>query len=111
MKTNLHPPDRRISSLKEFYPFYLSEHRNSTSRTLHFIGTGLVILVLLTGLILQKYQLLWLIPVVGYSFAWVGHFFFEKNKPATYRYPFYSLASDFIMFGDVLRGKVKLRNN
>lgn len=105
MATHWHPPDGRIRSLKEFYPYYLSEHRNHTSRILHFVGTGLVILVLLTGLLLQKYRLLWLIPVAGYGFAWVGHFFFEKNKPATFRYPFYSLASDFIMFGDVLRGK------
>jgi hypothetical protein len=111
METNLHPPEQRIRSLKEFYPFYLSEHRNSTSRILHFSGTGLVILVLITALLLQKYRLLWLIPLVGYGFAWVGHFFFEKNKPATFRYPLYSLASDFIMFGDIIRGKVKLQND
>jgi len=104
------PPTGRIKSLKEFYPFYLSEHRNRTSKMLHFVGTGLVILVLVLGLVLRQYRLLWLIPLVGYGFAWVGHFFFEKNRPATFQYPLYSLASDFIMFKDILIGKVKLRD-
>lgn len=99
--------NRKYSSLKEFYPFYLTEHLNVVSRTLHFIGTGLVILWLIGCLYLGKYSLLWFIPVLGYSFAWVGHFFFEKNKPATFQYPFFSLASDFLMFWDLLRGKEK----
>ncbi len=102
------PP--RFTSLKAFYPFYLSEHRNGTSKWLHFIGTGLIIVVLLVGLLLSRYSLLWFIPLVGYGFAWVGHYFFEKNKPATFQYPLYSMASDFIMFKDILLGKVKLRD-
>lgn len=98
---------KRISSLKEFYPFYLQEHRNSTSRILHFIGTSLVILLLPAALLFHDLRLLMLIPFVGYGFAWVGHFFFEKNKPATFKYPAYSLASDFLLFWDLLRGKEK----
>lgn len=97
--------DTRIKTLKEFYPFYLSEHLNPTSRILHFIGTGLVIFILIYGLISQKYWLLLSIPIVGYGFAWIGHFFFEKNKPATFKYPLYSLSSDFILFFDLIRGK------
>ena len=95
----------RYTSLKEFYPYYLSEHQNTTSRVLHFIGTGLLILVAVAALLLGEYLWLLLVPVIGYGFAWVGHFFFERNKPATFRYPFFSLASDFKLFFDILRGK------
>jgi hypothetical protein len=99
--------EKKYQSLKEFYPYYLSEHQHPTSRLLHFIGTGLVLVVLGLALALENYSWLAGIPVLGYGFAWVGHFFFEKNKPATFTYPFYSLASDFILFFDLLRGKEK----
>ena len=101
---------QKISTLKEFYPFYLEEHSNSTSRILHFIGTSLVLLLIPTALIVNDAKVLFLIPFVGYGFTWVGHFFFEKNKPATFQYPGYSLASDFILFWDLLRGKEKFWN-
>ena len=97
-----------FQSLKEFYPYYLTEHANSTSKLLHFIGTTLFFVILIYAILTAQYNLMWLMPVVGYAFAWVGHFFFEKNKPATFKYPFYSLASDFIMYFDILRGKVKI---
>jgi hypothetical protein len=74
---------------------------------LHFIGTSLVLLLIPAALLFHDLRLLILIPFVGYGFAWVGHFFFEKNKPATFKYPAYSLASDFILFWDLLRGKEK----
>jgi hypothetical protein len=96
---------QRYKSLKEFYPFYLKEHSNVTSRKLHFTGTALIFLILFWALLTQTWWVLWFIPLVGYGFAWVGHFFFEKNKPATFQYPAYSLASDFILFFDLLRGK------
>jgi hypothetical protein len=99
--------EKKYQSLKEFYPYYLSEHQNPTSRLLHFIGTGLVLVVLVLAIALENYSWLAGIPVLGYGFAWVGHFFFEKNKPATFTYPFYSLASDFLLFFDLLRGKEK----
>ena len=99
--------EKKYSSLKEFYPYYLTEHQNPTSRGLHFIGTGLVLVVLVTAITMAQYIWLAAIPVIGYGFAWVGHFFFEKNKPATFTYPFYSLASDFLLFFDLLRGKEK----
>ena len=94
----------RFKSLKEFYPFYLSEHQNLTSRILHFILKGLVILCLIAAVLFHNWQFFVAIPFIGYGFAWVGHFFFEKNKPATFQYPAYSLASDFILFWDLLSG-------
>lgn len=97
--------DKNFKSLKEFYPFYLSEHQNPTCRLLHFIGTGLVFVSFFLFLYTFNWIYLAIIPVLGYGFAWVGHFFFEKNKPATFKYPGYSLASDFIMFFDILTGK------
>lgn len=95
-------------SFGEFYPYYLSEHRDRTCRRLHFTGTALVIAVLAYSLASGRPGLLWLLPVVGYGFAWVGHFFFEKNRPATFRHPWYSLLGDFVMFRDILTGRVRI---
>lgn len=99
--------EKRFTTLKDFYPYYLKEHQNPVCRKLHFIGTGLLFVIL--GAALYSGNYLWLIsiPFVGYGFAWVGHFFFEKNKPATFQYPFFSLASDFVLFFDLLVGKEK----
>ncbi|NJO13015.1 MAG: DUF962 domain-containing protein [Gammaproteobacteria bacterium] len=105
--TTPRPPAGPFAHFRDFYPFYLSEHRHPTSRRLHVVGTGLVIATLLAALATQRFSLLWLIPVLGYGFAWVGHFFFEKNRPATFQHPFYSLAGDFVMFRDVLTGRIK----
>lgn len=100
---------KKYQSLKEFYPFYLSEHQNYTSRVLHFIGTALVVLSFIAFLLSLNFRFLIAIPFLGYGFAWVGHFFFERNKPATFQYPGYSLASDFLLFWDLLRGKESFR--
>jgi len=101
--------EKKYQSLKEFYQFYLLEHKNATSRILHFIGTGLLFFILIWAIYTQTWWGLVLIPLVGYGFAWIGHYFFEKNKPATFQYPFYSLASDFIMFWHLLTGKEKFK--
>jgi hypothetical protein len=98
---------RIYKSIKEFYPHYLTEHQDPKSRVLHFMGTFLVLLILGGSIFLSNYSFMWLLPVVGYGFAWTGHFFFEKNKPATFQYPFYSLGSDFILFWHLLTGKEK----
>jgi len=98
---------KKYKSLKEFYPFYLNEHRNSTSRKLHFVGTALTLISLLLGVVFLHWKYFAAAPLFGYGFAWVGHFFFEKNKPATFQYPGYSLASDFLLFFDLLRAKQK----
>jgi hypothetical protein len=97
----------RFDSFAEFYPYYLTEHSDRSCRRLHFIGTALVILILIVAVFSDRYALLWLLPVLGYSFAWAGHFFFEKNRPATFRYPLYSLIGDFVMFRDILVGRIR----
>jgi hypothetical protein len=97
----------KFTSFKDFYPFYLGEHANMTSRKLHFVGTCGVIALFILFFFTGNPTLLWALPVVGYGFAWVGHFIFEKNRPATFKYPFYSLMGDFRMFWDILTGKVK----
>ena len=105
--TNNRPAPGPFTHFRDFYPFYLSEHRDPTSRRLHVLGTGLVISIVVAALLTQRYVLLWALPLVGYGFAWAGHFFFEKNRPATFRHPFYSLAGDFVMFKDVVTGKIR----
>jgi hypothetical protein len=98
--------ETRIKTYTEFYRFYLSEHRNRTCRILHFIGTALVFLIAVIA-VYTGVSLFWfMIPVVGYGFAWVGHFYFERNKPATFTYPLWSLYSDFKMFFQILGGKI-----
>lgn len=75
---------------------------------MHFIGSSLVLVVLATTWFTRDLRWLWLMPVFGYGFAWIGHFAFEKNRPATFSYPFYSLAGDWVMYADILRGRVRL---
>ena len=94
-------------SFAQFYPFYRSEHADRTCRRLHFVGTSLVILVAVSAIASGHYGLLWLLPVLGYGFAWVGHFYFEKNRPATFKYPFYSFIGDFVMYKDIWTGKIR----
>lgn len=96
----------RFTSFAEFYPYYLSEHENLTCRRLHFVGSTLILMLVAYTLFTGQWVLLWLLPVLGYGFAWAGHFFFEHNKPATFSYPFYSLMGDWVMFKDMLVGKI-----
>lgn len=98
---------RHFASFREFYPFYLGEHANPTCRRLHFVGTSLVIGVIVAAIVRSNPMWLWLAPVAGYGFAWVGHFFFEKNRPATFKHPLYSLIGDWVMYWDMLRGKIR----
>ncbi|HEU4779256.1 MAG TPA: DUF962 domain-containing protein [Steroidobacteraceae bacterium] len=100
-------PDFR--SFAEFYPFYLSEHRNTVSRVLHFIGTWGAVLFLVALIFTGEPWFAVGTMLCGYGFAWVGHFRFERNRPATFRYPFYSLAGDFRMWWELNLGKLKFR--
>ena len=100
-------PHARFARFADFYPYYLTEHRNRTCRRLHFVGTALVIAIVASALVTAKLAWLWAAPVAGYGFAWIGHFLFERNRPATFRYPFYSLAADFVLFRDMLIGRIK----
>jgi hypothetical protein len=96
------------ASFRELYPFYLGEHRDRMDRRLHFAGTSLVIATLVYALATAQFGYLLLLPLFGYGFAWVGHFFFEKNRPATFKYPFYSLLGDFVMYKDIWTGRISL---
>lgn len=97
----------RFSSFREFYPFYLSEHANRTSRRLHFIGSCAALGFVLLALLQRSAWWLLAALVCGYAFAWVGHFFFEKNRPATFRHPLYSFIGDWVMFKDILTGRIR----
>ncbi len=103
--------DKKYQTFAEFYPFYLSEHQNKTCRALHYIGSTLVLVVIAYALTTQEYKTLWAIPFIGYGFAWVGHFFIEKNRPATFTYPFYSLAADWVMLKDFVTGQLDKKLN
>jgi len=97
---------RSFQSFAEFYPFYLSEHGNRTCRRLHFVGStlGLVCLALLVAT-----RNWWWLPtglVLGYAFAWIGHFGFEKNKPASFKRPLYSFMGDWVMYKDIWTGRI-----
>lgn len=94
-------------SFAEFYPYYLSEHSNDTSRRLHYLGSTLVLALLAWSVLSQNFWWLLALPVLGYGFAWVGHFFFEKNKPATFKYPLYSFMGDWVMLRDALTGRIR----
>lgn len=102
--------EQAYTSFKSFYPYYLSEHANPTCRLLHFIGSCLVLALIAFALFSAQYIYLWLIPVIGYGFAWVGHFFYEHNRPATFKHPIYSLMGDWVMFKDILTGKLKIND-
>ncbi len=97
----------RYRSFAEFYPFYLSQHANIVCRRLHFVGSAIVLAVAAYSLVTGSYLWLLAIPVIGYGFAWLGHFGFEKNRPATFTYPIYSLRGDWVMFFQMLSGRIK----
>lgn len=98
---------RRYASFSEFYPFYLSEHANRSCRRLHFVGTTLGLACLVAALLTLSAW--WLLAglLVGYAFAWVGHFVFEKNRPATFTYPLWSFMGDWVMWSEMLRGRIR----
>jgi hypothetical protein len=98
---------QRFRTFSDFYPFYLSEHSNRTSRRLHFAGTCTALALLIAAIATHKWWLAGVALVQGYAFAWAGHFFFERNKPATFRYPRFSLMGDWRLWWDILTGKQK----
>ncbi len=96
----------KFNSFKEFYPYYLSEHTNRMCRIMHFVGTSIVVLLIAATVMTRYLGFLWLIPLAGYGFAWIGHFVFEHNRPATFKYPFYSLAGDWVMYVQLLTRRI-----
>ena len=99
-------PEARITTFREFWPYYVREHAKPITRALHFIGSTFVLALVATALVTGRLWLLAAMPVVGYGFAWIGHFGFEKNRPATFRYPLYSLLGDWVMYWQLLTRKI-----
>ncbi|MDB4968655.1 MAG: hypothetical protein JWN44_4344 [Myxococcales bacterium] len=98
---------QRISTFRQFWPFYVREHGRPITRALHFIGSTLVLAIVAAALVTGRPWLLAAMPVAGYGFAWVGHFVFEKNKPASFKYPVYSFFADWVMYGKILSGTMR----
>ena len=94
-------------SFREFYPAYLAEHSQPMTRRLHFVGLVLAIAVIVGVVVTGRAWWLLAAPVVGYGLSWIGHFFFEKNRPATFKHPLYSLMGDLVMFKDMLTGRLR----
>ena len=103
--------DKKYRTFREFYPFYLSQHAHPVCRSLHFIGSGVALAMLAAALSTGNTWWLAGVPIAGYSFAWVGHFFFEHNRPATFTYPVFSLAGDWLMFYQMLIGRIPFRGS
>ncbi|MBM4357145.1 MAG: DUF962 domain-containing protein [Deltaproteobacteria bacterium] len=93
-----------FETFEEFWPYYVQEHANKTNRRLHFVGTSLALGTVAYALLRGKPMALLAAPLAGYGFAWVGHFLIEKNRPATFKYPLWSLGGDFTMFAKMLAG-------
>ncbi len=99
---------KSFRTFADFYPFYLGEHANPACRRLHFTGTSIALTLLITAAFTQRWWLIGIALVQGYGFAWAGHFFFEHNKPATFKYPWFSLMGDWRLWWDMLTGKLKI---
>ena len=97
---------RKYTSFAEFWPFYLQDHAQPFSRALHYVGTSGVIALVAAAVYTDQLMLLWLMPICGYGFAWAAHFFVEKNRPATFTYPLWSLIGDFRMYFLFLTGRL-----
>ncbi|WP_271078595.1 DUF962 domain-containing protein [Aurantiacibacter sp. MUD61] len=96
----------RFTSFDEFWPYYLQEHAKPRTRALHYVGTTLVFVVAAFAIVSGQFWWLLAMPVAGYFFAWLAHFTVEKNRPATFTYPGWSLAADFKMYFLWLTGKL-----
>lgn len=96
---------RRFTSYEEFWPFYLGEHSDWVTRALHFTGTNLALGAITAGILVTPWWLVAALPA-GYLFAWAGHVFFERNRPATFSYPLWSLRADFRMWSYMWRGRL-----
>jgi hypothetical protein len=106
MRENSMDVNKQFTTFDEFYPFYLSQHSNIFCRLFHFIGTSVGISCFILSLFTAQPLLILGGIILGYIFSWIGHLFFEKNKPATFHYPIYSLMGDFKMFREMLFGKI-----
>lgn len=94
----------QFKTFEEFWPYYVKEHAKKSTRTIHAVGTTLALLAAGTALVTRKKKYLAVAPIAGYGFAWVSHFFIEKNRPATFTYPRWSLMGDFVMLKKIFEG-------
>jgi hypothetical protein len=95
-----------LKTFAEFYPYYLGEHSNRTCRRLHFVGSSLALVCLAIGLVAGAPVYLLYGLLCGYGCAWIGHFVFEKNKPASFKRPLFSFMGDWVMYRDIWVGKI-----
>jgi hypothetical protein len=96
----------RFTSFAEFWPFYVQEHSRPATRWVHFLGSTLAVVLVIVAIVLQSWWLLIAVPLVGYGFAWASHFGIEHNRPATFKYPLWSLAADWKMWLLMLSGQM-----
>lgn len=99
---------KSFTRFADFYPFYLSEHRNRTCRRLHFAGSTLALVCVAMLVATGEPQYFLYGVLCGYGFAWIGHFAFEKNRPATFKHPLYSFMGDWVMYRDLWTGRIPL---
>ncbi len=99
--------EKRIESFEEFWPYYVGEHKKKATRIMHFVGTTAAVSCFATGLLTRHKWLMAVAPICGYGPAWVNHFFIEKNKPATFKYPTWSLQADFVMWWKMVKGEMQ----
>lgn len=98
---------RGIASFAEFWPVYLSEHRCTGCRLLHYAGALAVLGLVAGAIVVRSLWLVLAVPVVSYGLAWVGHFFVERNRPATWSYPWWSLRAEFRMAWFAATGRLR----
>jgi len=96
----------RYNSFNEFWPYYLAEHSKPGTRLLHLVGTSIAVSTVIVFILIGKWWLFPLALIPGYGSAWVGHFFIEKNKPATFQYPLWSFMGDYKMIWMMLTGRI-----
>ena len=96
--------EKKYKNFKDFYPYYISEHSHKTTKLLHFIGTTFSLYFLINFFLSFEIKFIFFSLISGYGFAWVAHFFVDKNKPATFTYPLYSFVDDHLLYIDILRG-------
>ncbi len=98
--------EKQYQTFAEFWPFYLGEHAMAANRALHFAGTTLALAQIIYAVVMQRYWFLLSALVTGYAFAWIGHFLLEKNRPATFTYPWFSFLGDWKMWALICAGQL-----